>query len=668
MKKKLKISCIILIIILPVLFGGCLRGIPNADALRPNFTPVTTSEYQPQYTPAPTPTPTPTAVPTPTPTPAPNPAVVDATSLTGKLIAGYQGWFSLPDTGGPFPYYSHWIPQWNGTLASDASNLKLDLYPDVREYPANVMKEYTGVVPLGNGTKIKLFNSALNGTVDLHFNWMKQNGLDGVAIQRFGNEIITGDGWTKPHFDQVASQVKLACEKYGRVFYITYDLSQMTASLDNIKTDWTNTLVNTLQLTSSGRYLKHEGKPIVQLWGIGVNGSFQHTAAEALDLINWFKAQGCYVMGGVPTNWRTDNGDAIPGFKTAGVYDAMDAISPWYIGRFTTVGDTGYNNIWNATNGIVLNDVAYCLPRGIEFIPTVWPGFSWSFSDGVINKIPRQKGSLLWNQLCSALRISGINTLYIAMFDEYDESTAIAKAAEDSSMVPNNPNRFYLTLSADGQFISSDFYLRLAGKVNRAMNGLEPLTQDQINNPQVTIPYTLGPTYARTSFERYYDARSTSFTEAPYLNNVWTNVVRYQGSTSNAYPLYVENEQSHFRKTSVKFSAYATTSNAYAKVHMYDLRYANLAITNNTYLDYWIYAGNAGGTRVKLEVVASDGTMMPASYTVTSPQIGAWVKVTVNLGSYLNGKTAENLIFRYNGHTSAEDILAYVDDVTVEKR
>jgi len=45
------------------------------------------------------------------------------------------------------------------------------------------------------------------------------------------------------------------------------------------------------------------------------------------------------------------------------------------------------------------------------------------------------------------------------MFDEYDEATAIAKAAENSSMIPTN--QYFLTLDADGVKVSSDFYLRL---------------------------------------------------------------------------------------------------------------------------------------------------------------------------------------------------------------
>jgi hypothetical protein len=47
------------------------------------------------------------------------------------------------------------------------------------------------------------------------------------------------------------------------------------------------------------------------------------------------------------------------------------------------------------------------------------------------------------------------------MFDEYDEGTAIAKAAENASMKPTN--QWFLSLDADGVACSADFYLRLVG-------------------------------------------------------------------------------------------------------------------------------------------------------------------------------------------------------------
>ena len=49
------------------------------------------------------------------------------------------------------------------------------------------------------------------------------------------------------------------------------------------------------------RYAKQNGKPVVELWGPGVEGNEPLTAAQDLALIQWFKNQGCYVIVG--TSW-----------------------------------------------------------------------------------------------------------------------------------------------------------------------------------------------------------------------------------------------------------------------------------------------------------------------------------------------------------------------------
>lgn len=67
---------------------------------------------------------------------------------------------------------------------------------------------------------------------------------------------------------------------------------------------------------------------------------------------------------------------------------------------------------------------------------------------------PRLHGDFMWKQAYN-VKSTGIQTGYIAMFDEYDEGTAIAKMAENSSMIPTN--QYFLTLDADGVSVSSDF-------------------------------------------------------------------------------------------------------------------------------------------------------------------------------------------------------------------
>ena len=72
--------------------------------------------------------------------------------------------------------------------------------------------------------------------------------------------------------------------------------------------------------------------------------------------------------------------------------------------------------------------MAWCKAEGISYAPTVWPGFSWyNLKDNEIsNKIPRNKGEFFWKQIAGAME-SGAEMIYVAMFDEIDEGTAIFK-------------------------------------------------------------------------------------------------------------------------------------------------------------------------------------------------------------------------------------------------
>ncbi|MGO4375591.1 glycoside hydrolase family 71/99-like protein, partial [Paenibacillus sp. MCAF20] len=255
---------------------------------------------------------------------------------------------------------------------------------------------------------------------------------------------------------------------YGRKFYIMYDITGMDANTwdDAVKYDWTNNILGGMNLTSSSAYAKQDGKIVVNIWGIGFNDR-PGTASESAALIQWFKDQNVYVIGGVPTYWRTGVEDSKAGFMS--VYQSFDMLSPWYVGRFG-----GLDGADHFKNNLMQPDLAVTNQYGIDYQPVLWPGFSWhNLHAGPQNQIPRLHGDFMWRQAYNAKSL-GINSGYVAMFDEYDEGTAIAKAAENSSMIP--ANHYFLTLDADGVAVSSDFYLRLTGDINRMLKGQIPAT------------------------------------------------------------------------------------------------------------------------------------------------------------------------------------------------
>ncbi|MCK7536716.1 MAG: hypothetical protein MZV63_40010 [Marinilabiliales bacterium] len=84
--------------------------------------------------------------------------------------------------------------------------------------------------------------------------------------------------------------------------------------------------------------------------------------------------------------------------------------------------------------------------------------------------------------------------MYFAMFDEYDEGTAIMKAATDWSMIPTN--QYFVTLSADGIWVSSDFYLRVAGAATAMVKSTDEPSQ------VLSVPHSQGPIITGTVLKR----------------------------------------------------------------------------------------------------------------------------------------------------------------------
>ncbi|MET3875945.1 hypothetical protein [Chitinophaga sp. OAE865] len=374
-------------------------------------------------------------------------AVSPVGDVVGKLVVGYQGWFACKNDGSPSNNWIHWGST-PGGLPPSPGNQTFELWPDTREYTATFQ---TGYANLGNGQPAKLFSSWTDQTVNTHFMWMQQYGIDCAAMQRFGKST--------PQKDGIAGKVMAAAQTYGRKFYVMYDISGWTNFQTEIKPDWTNVIVNTLHLTSSPAYAKQNGKPVVCIWGVGVTNRPGNVTSWT-DVINWFKDQGCYVIVGGPRDWRTQTAN-LP------AYNASNMIMPWATGTFSNI--TGANNYVST----IAADFAYCNSNGIDYQAEAFPGFAWSnWKGGAPNQIPRLHGDFIWQQFAN-IRNQGIPSVYVGMFDEYDEATAIAKAAEDASMIPTN--QYFLTLDADGVHVSSDFYLRLVGDAAKMIKGQTPL-------------------------------------------------------------------------------------------------------------------------------------------------------------------------------------------------
>ncbi|MGV9212802.1 lectin [Micromonospora sp. RB23] len=382
-------------------------------------------------------------------------AVSPPGDVVGKITVGYQGWFTGAGDGSPLSGWWHYGQDWQKTPSP--VNEALKSWPDVRDYD-RVYK--TGYQNLGNGQPASLFSSYDQQTVDTHFRWMAENGLDTAALQRFNP--VGGEG---PIRDAVTIKVRNAAEEFGRKFYIMYDVSGWTDMQQQIKDDWTSKMK---AYTASPAYARQNGKPVVGIWGFGFNdANHPWSAPVCLDVINWFKAQGVYVMGGTPTHWRNgdSNGDSRPGFSD--VYHAYDMISPWMVGR---IGDAAGSD-WFYTN-VTLPDVQDCVAHGIDYQPCVLPGD--------LQERQRAHGDFMWRQFYNVIR-AGAPAIYISMFDEYNEGNQIAKTAETAAFVPVGSK--FLALDEDGTKCSADYYLRLSGDGGRMLKGQIALTATRPTAP-----------------------------------------------------------------------------------------------------------------------------------------------------------------------------------------
>jgi hypothetical protein len=370
---------------------------------------------------------------------------VDNSSYKGKAMFGYQGWFGHPDDNSPRPNYWHW-----GNMDRiGITSLSIDMVPDMREYCADERYETAYTYP--NGEVVPVFSSGNRATVKRHMKWVRDYNTDGVWVQRFISEY--NDRVVMAFRDSTTVFVKEGCEEYGRVFAIMYD--GIAGRVNNIKTDWKH-LVDNLELTDSESYLNHNNRPIVALWGYTVRDDAK--VEELEELIEFFhnnpdsKYRASIKLGVNDNFWKK-------GDRWSNALAQVEVISPWSVGRYSNQG--GYNSY---EKNQLIPGKAWCEQRGILYVPVVFPGFGWynlRNGNSPMNQIPRDGGDFFWLQAYGAMK-NKVESVYFAMLDEVDESTAFFKTAENSSQSPAQEN--WLNLDADGYNLPSDWYLRCAGQ------------------------------------------------------------------------------------------------------------------------------------------------------------------------------------------------------------
>jgi hypothetical protein len=392
-----------------------------------------------------------------------NVPAADNSTYRGKTMFGYQGWFSHPDAPKPGNYWRHW-----GTLDTTAIEaLTVDMYPDLREYGED--EKFPTAYTLPTGGPAPVFSSVHPRTVERHMKWVRDYNIDGVFQQRFLSDIEGAHG--RSVCDQVIRNTKAGCDKFGRVFAIMYDGSGRSNIAEGVKKDWMH-LVDNVGIFGDA-YLHHNGKPLVALWGFTRSKT---TSPEALSgLIDWFHHDA-------PEKYRASVklGVFDRFYKNTAYAEALkkaDVLSPWYVGRYAD--RAAYEEFLVES---IAPAKAWCDEQEILFVPVLFPGFSWNNlrnGESPKNREPRDGGNFYWMQSHGAVKC-GAESVYIAMLDEVDESTAMFKVAENKTMSP--VEGYWLNLDADGYTLPSDWYLRCSGKTAAIVRG------DLPNSPELGVP------------------------------------------------------------------------------------------------------------------------------------------------------------------------------------
>ncbi len=334
------------------------------------------------------------------------------TSYTVLSMTGYQGWFGTPNDGGT----NSWR-HYNGSNGFQPGSASIEYWPDMRE--ADEDEKHVTAFNFDNGEPATVFSSVNPKTVNRHFQWMKEYGIDGAFVQRFKSDLGIQSTLSKVMLNALEG-----AENNDRAVAVMYDIGVNiyangtdTASVNATRTyhvnlifdDWKE-MVDDLELTTRGddqAYLYHNGKPMVALWGVG----FPHRhSPDGLDMEFWFELVdkfvndpvygGCSILLGVPTHWRLAGSDCISGAehnRMIELINDIDAIMPWHTSRFNR------NQMSTTYKSLVAADNNWCIDAGVTYAPNVSPGIREKILHGNGYEKYREGGYYFWDMAKAAV-------------------------------------------------------------------------------------------------------------------------------------------------------------------------------------------------------------------------------------------------------------------------
>ena len=246
-----------------------------------------------------------------------------------------------------------------------------------------------------------------------------------------------------------------------------YDLSGCSSSdVAYLEQDWKE-LVTTFKLydkVENPTNLWHNKKPLMTIWGVGFNDNRNYSLQDVDKLVDKLKGgeKKVSIMLGVPYYWSTLGNDTEKNPLLHTIIKKIDIVMPWAVGRYSSSSYEPNN---------IRQDIQWCKNNKVDYVPLIFPGFSWGNmhkDPELYHEIPRLKGDFLWKQAASAIQF-GAKSLYVAMFDEIDEGTAIFKCANEKDTPLNGDTGLRFVGIEDD--LPTDHYLWLTGEAGKWLKG-----------------------------------------------------------------------------------------------------------------------------------------------------------------------------------------------------
>jgi regulation of enolase protein 1 (concanavalin A-like superfamily) len=134
---------------------------------------------------------------------------------------------------------------------------------------------------------------------------------------------------------------------------------------------------------------------------------------------------------------------------------------------------------------------------GIKAQMHAWPGFSWHNLKQLTfptQYTDRQGGQFFWNRISSGITTVNPEALFVGMFDEYDESTAVMPMSDDPPILPDPNIGHYIT--NDGS--PKDWWMTLSGYAQDTLCKQIPLSSTMPAQTSLSNRSNIGPELVAT--------------------------------------------------------------------------------------------------------------------------------------------------------------------------